>query len=63
MTVQQRNKTHEGKQKNPLDMDIIFSENKKKNYISQIYIFANMHHIILKANKNVESSVKETLMK
>ena len=28
-----------------------------------IYILANINHIILKANKNVEKSVEETLMK
>ena len=62
MTLQQRDKIREGKQKNTLDIDINFSENKK-NYMSSIYIFANINHIILKANKNAERSVEETLMK
>ena len=62
MTVQQRDKTREGKQKKTLDIDINFSENKK-NYMFPIYIFANINHIILKANKNAERSVEETLMK
>ena len=62
MTVQQRDKIREGKQKNTLDIDINFSENKK-NYMCSIYIFANINHIILKANKNAERSVEETLMK
>ena len=57
-----RVKTREGKQKNTLDIDISFSENKI-NYVSSIYIFANINHIILKANKNAERSVEETLMK
>ena len=51
----------ENKQKT-LDIDINFSENRK-NYMSPIYIFANINHIILKANKNVGTSVEETLMK
>ena len=50
------------KQKKALDIDINFSENKK-SYMSPIYSFANINDIILKANKNVERSVKETLMK
>ena len=62
MTVQQRDKTREGKQKKTLDIDINISENKK-DYMSPIYIFANVNHIILKANKNVERIVEETLMK
>ena len=62
MMVQQRDKTREGKQKKTLDIDINFSENKR-NYMSPICIFANINHIILKANKNVERSVEETLMK
>ena len=62
MTVQQRDKTREGKQKKTLDIDINFSGNKK-NYMSPILIFANINHIILKANKSVERSVEETLMK
>ena len=62
MTVQQRDKTREGKPQKTLDADINFSENKK-NYMSLNYIFGNKNHIILKANKNVERSVKETLMK
>ena len=62
MTVQQRNKTRERKQKKTLDIEINFSENKE-NYMSPIYILANINHIILKANKNVERSVEETLMK
>ena len=41
MTVQQRDKIREGKQKNTLDIDINFSENKK-NYMCSIYIFANI---------------------
>ena len=31
--------------------------------MSPIYILANINHIIFKANKNVERSVEETLMK
>ena len=62
MTVQQRDKAREGKQKKTLDIDINISENKK-DYMSPIYIFANVNHIILKANKNVERIVEETLMK
>ena len=62
MTVQYRDKTREGKQKKTLDIDINISENKK-DYMSPIYIFANVNHIILKANKNVERIVEETLMK
>ena len=31
--------------------------------MSPIYIFANINHIILKANKNVARSVEETWMK
>ena len=50
------------KQKKALDIDINFQENKK-SYMSPIYSFANINDIILKANKNVERSVKETLMK
>ena len=48
--------------KKTLDIEINFSENKE-NYMSPIYILANINHIILKANKNVERSVEETLMK
>ena len=60
MTVQQRDITREEKQKKTLKIDINFSENKKK---SPIYIFANINHIILKVNKNVERSVEEISMK
>ena len=37
MTVQQRDKTREGKQKKTLDIDINFSENKKKLYVSDLH--------------------------
>ena len=62
MMVQWRDKIREGKQNKTLDIDINSSENKK-NYMSPIYIFANINHIILKANKNVKRSVEQTLMK
>ena len=62
MTVQQRDKRPYGKQKKALDIDINFSENRK-SYMSPIHSFANINDIILKANKNVERSVTETLMK
>ena len=50
------------KKKKTLKIDINFSENKK-NSKSPIYIFANINHIILKVNKNVERSVEEISMK
>ena len=62
MMVQQRDKIREGKKTKTLDIDINFSENNK-NYMSSIYIFANINHSILNSNKNLERSVEETLMK
>ena len=50
--------------KNTLDIDIHFSENKKTMCPRFTFsVFANINNIILKANKNVERSVEETLMK